>query len=328
MSTIKVNNVYLNSWAVVVNKMENEGPLKIYFDKYYDDLYCQQKTFEKAERRLVQDAIDICLDKVFKSYSDVEYGCGGDLLNQIISSNYIAKDFTFPYLGTYAACATSMLSVGVMSLLIEGNFINNALCFTSSHNATAERQYRYPTEYGIQKKETTNYTVTSGCCGFYSNQKSPIRVKHITFGKVIDMQKNDPNDMGSAMAPAAFDTLTTHLNDLKIAPDFYDYIITGDLATVGSKIFLDLCQDAKIEINNHLDCGLLIYDRNKQEVFSGGSGCGCCPSVFYSYFTQKLLNKEIKKILVIATGALLSPIAVMQKENIPCVAHAVSFEVE
>ena len=220
-----------------------------------------------------------------------------------------------------------MLTLGLASSYVEAGFAKKALAFTSSHNATAERQFRYPTEYGIQKPETTTYTATGAGAIIVSNIISDIKVTSFTIGEVIDYEFSDANNMGVAMAPAAYNTLKQHFKDLDRNPNYYDLIITGDLSTYGKRVILELFKKDNIELSNYDDCGLILYDRTAQEVFAGGSGCACCALTTYSYILDKMHKKELKKVLVVATGALLSPTLIQQKESIPCIAHAVSLEV-
>ena len=236
------------------------------------------------------------------------------------------RNFPFPFFGIYGACSTSVQGLLMAALLIQSNNFTNIVAATSSHNSTAERQFRYPTEYGGPKPDTAHYTVTGAGSAVVSSEKSSIRIKAGTIGRVIDAQHKDANDMGSAMAPAASDTIIRHLKALNIEPDYYDMIITGDLAKIGSSVLLDIMQEENYDISKlHADCGKLIYS-DKQKVFSGGSGCACCAVVTYGYIKQLMENKKLKRVLVVATGALLNPVMMLQKESIPSIAHAVSLE--
>ena len=258
---------------------------------------------------------------------DVGLFIGGDLLNQISSSNYIMRDYDVPFIGTYAACAASSINIILASIFIDNNYYNNILVFTSSHYNTAERQYRFPIEYGVQKKETSTYTVTGSGAVVLSKDKSNIRVSTVTIGRVIDFGLNNVNDFGSAMAIAAYDTFKRHLSDLNIDSSHYDLVLTGDLSSIGKKIFERLLKEDNIQLKEYDDCGLIVYDINKQNVFAGGSGCACSMITVFSYIVEKMKNKEYKKVLVIATGALLSNTIMNQKETIPTIAHAYSLEV-
>lgn len=325
MSSFKLNNVYLRCKYTVASKKENEGPLKEYIDYFYKDNYCNESSYEKAEQRLNKTSISGVLNNIL--LKDIGLFIGSDLLNQISSSNYIMRDYDVPFLGTYSACAGSGLNIIIASLFIDSGYYNNVLVFTSSHNNTAERQFRYPIEFGVQKKDTSTYTVTGSGAVILSNEISDIKIKKITIGKVIDYGLSDVNDFGSCMAIAAFDTFKRHFKELNISYDYYDLVITGDLSNVGKKIFEKLLKEENIVIKEYLDAGLLIYDIEKQNVFSGGSGCACSMITVFSYIIEKIKDGTYKKVLVIPTGALLSNTIINQKETIPSIAHAYSLEV-
>lgn len=326
MKTITFDKVYVKSRATAVGPMEKQGPLHTLFDKTYDDLYCNESTFEKAERMLVYDACDAAMRKGNVKISDLSILIGGDLINQLTSSHYFARDLDVSFIGMYGACSNSSLVIGQGSLWVEHGF-DNVMCFTSSHNATAERQFRYPNEYGVQKKECTTYTVTGAGAIILSKSPTNIKVKAFTIGQIIDWDHKDVNDMGTAMAPAAFETLKAHLHNRKLMVTDYDAIVTGDLSKIGFSMLCDLMLQEEIAIDNRLnDCGLLIYDLTHQSVYAGGSGCACSMCVSMTTLLDKVNTGEYKRLLVIATGALLSPVATQQKESIPCIAHAIEYE--
>lgn len=327
MSTLVFDNVYLDNSAIIGAKMEKAGPLAKYFDILYDDLYCNERTFEKAEQHMVKDAFKEAFKKSKFKEKDIDLMIGGDLLNQITTSSYISRDYKIPFIGTFSACSSFTLTLGIASSFVNFGYANNAIAFTSSHNGTAERQFRYPLEYGVQKKETATYTVTGACCSIVTNEKRDIRVKSFTIGKVNDGGLNDPNDMGNAMAISAYDTIKTHLKDLNIDSSYYDLIVTGDLSSFGKKTLIELFKRDNLDYSNYDDCGLLIYDLENQEVFAGGSGCACCGTVTLGLLKDKLEKRELNKILVVATGALMSTTSVGQKETIPSIAHAIGLEV-
>lgn len=327
MNSLIFNNVYVRESSTIAGPVEKEGPLNKYFDNTYDDLYCGCKTFEQAEQKMLKEAIDTVFKKSKLRDKDIDIMFGGDLLNQITSSTYVSRDYKIPLIGTFGACSSSMLTLSLASSYVNAGYASNALAFTSSHNATAERQFRYPTEYGIQKPATTTYTATGAGAIIVSNMISDIKVTSATIGEVTDYEFTDANNMGVAMAPAAYKTMKQHFKDLKREPNYYDLILTGDLSTYGKRIILELFKKDNIELNNYDDCGLIIYDRVNQDVFAGGSGCACCALTSYSYILDKLRKRELKKVLIVATGALLSPTLIQQKESIPCIAHAVSLEV-
>lgn len=326
-NTLIFNNVYVVGSATIAGPVEKEGPLKDYYDNTYNDLYCECKTFEQAEQKMLREAIDTVFKKTKLFDKDIDIMFGGDLLNQITSCTYVSRDYKIPLIGTFGACSSSMLTLALASSYVEAGYAKKAMAFTSSHNATAERQYRYPTEYGIQKPDTTTYTATGAGAIIVSNIISDIKVTSATIGEVTDFEFTDANNMGVAMAPAAYKTMKQHFKDLNRDPSYYDLILTGDLSTYGKRIILEMFKKDNIQLGNYDDCGLIIYDRLKQDVFAGGSGCACCALTTYGYILEKMKKKELKKVLVIATGALLSPTLIQQKESIPCIAHAVSLEV-
>jgi len=326
-ATLTFQNVYIESTGTFVGPIEKEGPLGDYFENYSDDLYYGEKTFEKAEREMSKIAIDSCLQKVNRTYDDLDLVVAGDLLNQLTASNFVAKDLNTPFIGVYGACSTACLSMLNAATYVEHTSFKRVLAYTSSHNATAERQYRYPLEYGIQKKDMTTYTATG--CGsiLLSNQVSNVRIAHATIGKVIDLNQKDANDMGRAMVPCAYDTLHQHLNDLQRTVNDYDLIVTGDLSTYGKEILKELFKADGINLDNYDDCGCMLFDIANQEVFQGGSGCACSALVSYGYLYPLLQQKKLHRVLILATGALLSPTSTQQKESIPCISHAISMEV-
>jgi stage V sporulation protein AD len=325
--TWEFSTVFLQSVGTAVGPKEAEGPFGDSFDVTYSNLHCDQDNWELAERKLLEDAVESCLSKKELTQKDVDIFVAGDLLNQIVSATYTARTNQIPFLGVFGACSTSMESLAIASSLVEGGFANKAIAGVSSHNATAERQFRYPTEYGGQKPGTATSTVTGAGAALISQEPSDIRISAATIGRVVDWGIKDPFDMGSAMAPAAADTLATHFKDLNIEPSEYDLIVTGDLSAVGSPIVRDLLSEKGFDItNNHNDCGLMIYRPDQKEVFAGGSGCACSAIVTYGHLIDLLKKGNYNKILVTATGCLHSPVMVQQKESMPAIAHAVVFE--
>ncbi|EMI12137.1 stage v sporulation protein ad [Bacillus stratosphericus LAMA 585] len=289
-------------------------------------MHCYQKNWEMAERQLMDDAISMALSKANLQKSDIDLLLAGDLLNQNVTANYVARELKIPFLCLFGACSTSMESVAIASALVDGGFANRALAATSSHNATAERQFRNPTEYGGQKPDTATSTVTGSGAVVISQEPSQIQITSATVGRVMDLGITDPFDMGSAMAPAAADTIKQHLEDLGRTVDDYDLILTGDLSGIGSPILKDLLKEDGIQLGRkHDDCGLIIYTPD-QNVFAGGSGCACSAVVTFSHIFQEMKAGNLQRVLVVATGALLSPMMVQQKETIPTIAHGVVFE--
>lgn len=325
-SSIMFDNVYINASSTVVGPKEYKGPLKYYFDKHYNELDCFEESWEKAEMRMQQDAIENAFNKASLKEDDVDIIFSGDLNNQIAVSSYVMRNYDICHVGLYGACSTSVLSLINGAVYVDGGINNYIGCLTSSHNATSERQFRYPTEYGGQKPSSITSTATGAGMAIISNKKSTIKIKSATIGKVKDINLKDPLDLGRTMAPAAVSTLKEHLEDLQISPDYYDLILTGDLSKYGSKVFKESLLELGIDLKNYNDCGLMVYDIEHQDVFAGGSGCACCALVMYGYVIKKMQEEELSRVLLIATGALMNPIMTAQKESIPSIAHAISLE--
>ncbi|MFZ5643900.1 MAG: stage V sporulation protein AD [Bacillota bacterium] len=307
---------------------EAKGPLAEDFDLLHGDLWIGQDSYEKAQRKLMEDAAEIAIRKAGIEKKDVQFFLCGDLLNQIISSSFAARAVAVPFFGLYGACSTSMESLALAALIVDSGSGDNVLCGTASHNAAVEKQFRYPTEYGSQKPPTAQWTVTGAGAALLSSKGDGPRVTSATIGRVVDMGMSDPFDMGGAMAPAAMDTITAHLRDLSITPREYDLIATGDLGKVGIRITADLMKKHNLELPEDIftDCGILIYGEDQPEVLAGGSGCGCSATVAYGHILNRMKRGELRKVLIVATGALLSPLSYQQKETIPCIAYAVSIE--
>ncbi|WP_066638929.1 stage V sporulation protein AD [Desulfolucanica intricata] len=313
--------------ATVGGPFEAEGPLAEDFDILHGDLWVGQPTYEKAEKKMLEEACEMAIHKAELQKGDIQFFLSGDLMNQIITSSFTARTLGVPYLGLFGACSSSMESLALGSLLIDSKSAHYVACGASSHNATVEKQFRYPTEYGSQKPPTAQWTVTGAGVAVLSSQGKGPKVIAATIGRVVDMGISDPFNMGAAMAPAAVDTIQAHLRDLRISPSDYDLIVTGDLGRVGHTIAVDLLKKHEIDIPEEIftDCGLLIY-REDQPVMAGGSGCGCSATVTYGHILNRMKNGELKKVLIVATGALLSPLSFQQNESIPCIAHAVAIE--
>ncbi|MBN6187645.1 stage V sporulation protein AD [Aneurinibacillus sp. BA2021] len=316
------------SSAAVGGPFEAQGNLADDFDVLYGDIWLQQDSFEKAEKKMLEAAYDTAIKKAGIQKGDINFLLAGDLMNQIISSSFSARTVGVPYLGIFGACSTSMEGLALAAQLVDSGAAKYALAGTCSHNATAEKQFRYPTEYGSQKPPTAQWTVTGAGAAIVSASGTGPRIASATIGRVVDMGITDPFNMGAAMAPAAVDTIEAHFRDLQINADHYDLIATGDLGKVGHAIARDLLAKHGMEVpeSKLTDCGLLIYNDQTQEVLAGASGCACCATVTYGHLLNRLRAGEWKRILVIATGALLSPLSFQQNESIPCVAHAVAIE--
>ena len=326
--TFKYNNVYINETGTVTGPYESNGPLSKYFDKSYKEFYMGLPTWEQAESKLINDAVDIVLNKVDRTKFDIDVFISGDLLNQTAASNLAATSLGIPYLGIYNACATSVEGLIIASNMIEAKQIKNAITCASSHNNGAEKQFRYPTEYGGPKPKRTTFTVTGAASAYLSYDKKGIRIESATIGSVVDANIKDAFNMGAVMAPAAAQTIYRHLRDTKREPDYYDLIITGDLGRYGKNILRECVQtEYGITLKNYDDTACMIYDLEGQPVYAGGSGPACAPLVTYSYIFDLMKKKELNRVLLVATGALHSQTTVNQKLTIPSIAHAISLEV-
>ena len=312
----------IHTSVAVVGKKESEGPLKDYFDIVNTDTTFGEKTWEQAESALQKKAAETLFLKSGFDPSGFDYIFAGDLLNQCIASSFGIKDFHIPFVGIYGACSTMAESMAVASVFLDSGAAHRCVALTSSHFCTAERQFRLPMAYGGQRPPTSQWTVTGSGAVALTVEDTPPFIKAVTFGKIEDLGVTDANNMGAAMAPSAASTIENFLKDTKTSPENYDLILTGDLGKVGTSLLYELLERDNIDIKkNHQDCGLLMFDIEKQDVHSGASGCGCAGSVFSSLIVQKLKNKELNNILFIATGALLSSTSTQQGESIPCVAH-------
>ncbi|MBQ4629689.1 MAG: stage V sporulation protein AD [Clostridia bacterium] len=325
--TLRPDNVYLKSTFSSVGKKESEGPLNQYFDAKYKDDLLGQECWEKAESTLLKTTVSGALTSAKLTCDELDMLFAGDLLNQCTASSFALKAFDIPFLGLYGACSTFAEGLCLASMTISGGFAKNCGVVTSSHFCSSQKQYRFPLEYGEVRTPTSQWTVTGSGCAILSCDKSEIKITAVTPGRIVDLGVSDANNMGAAMAPAAADTIYSHLCETNKSPDDYDHIITGDLALVGSDLLCELLRQKGIDISKkHLDCGSLIFDAENQKVNAGGSGCGCVASVFSGYISQKLKSGEMKNILLVATGALMSPSSVLLGESISGVAHAVEFE--
>ena len=296
-----------------------------YIEVKSDDDTFGEKTFEKAEKKMLFTAIKNSIVNSKRDSSEIDAIIAGDLLDQIISATFSARSFDTGYLGVYNACATFTEALTLGATLIDGGYLRSVVCGTSSHFSSAERQYRYPLELGCTRPPQAQWTVTgAGACVI--GRGEGVKITSATVGRVVDFGVTDVNNMGAAMAPAAADTLFTHFTETGLTPNDYDLIISGDLGVLGSKILKDLIWQKGFDISkNHVDCGEFIYKKDEKE-YQGGSGAGCSSLVFCSYFYKQLKEKKLNKILLMATGALLSSLSSQQGESIPGIAHAVSIE--
>lgn len=321
MTTFTFNNVYVKNQAVVVGKKEKEGPLGDYFENVCNDPYFNEKSFEQAEIQMNRISVEKCLNKI---KPDLVYA--GDLIDQLCS-NYLASELHASFIGLYGACSNSALILGECAIAVEHLKLKNVLGFTSSHTEASERQFRYPNEYGIQKRECSTSTVTGSGAVLLSNEKSDLKVTSFTIGKVVDWNFKDVNDMGKAMVPAAYQTILDHFEDTHTTFDDYDLIVTGDLGKIGYAMLAEMLEEKRFPLDSKLnDCGIMIYDLNHQDVYCGGSGCGCSMIVLLSKLFADLKEKRMKRILLVATGCLLNLFLTQQKMSIPVVAHAICIE--
>ena len=321
--------VYVRSFAAAVGKKEGEGPLKDCFDYISEDSYFGEQSWERAESHLLRQCFMLACDKAKLPPSELDYILSGDLLNQCISSAFAMRDTAVSYFGTYGACSTMAETLSLGAMLIDGGFAGNVCAVTGSHFCTAERQYRFPLEYGGVRTPTSQWTVTGAGAVVLSRGRGAIELTHITTGAITDAGITDVNNMGAAMAPAAFDTLVSHFRDLGRSFADYDAVFTGDLGAVGHDLLQTMLHDAGYDTGVKLmDCGMLIYDRKTQNVNSGGSGCGCSASVLAAHILPAMEKGIWKRVLFAATGALLSTTSAQQGESIPGICHAVVLERE
>lgn len=327
MRTIKMkNNVYLLSGYSIVGPLEGKGPLHNYFDYVLKDDTLKEKTFEKSERKLLQNLISGAIDKAGLTSNDIDLFFGGDLLNQIVSSSYTARELEIPFIGLYSACATMAEAIALSAVFVDNKLAKNVVAGTCTHFSSAERQYRFPLELGNQRPPTAQWTITGGGASIISNNPSKVKITSVTFGKVVDYGIADVNNMGAAMAPAACDTIKAHLENMNRQVEDYDFIATGDLGKLGSEILIDLMENQGIILKqNYSDCGCMMYDKTER-VFMGGSGAGCSASILNSYIIKKMKSGEFKRVLLVSTGALMSTTSSQQGDTIPGIAHAVEFE--
>ena len=317
------------AYAAVVGKAENEGPYGGEFDEVVEDNKAGSDTWEQAESLFQQRAVGHVLRKSGLEPDRIDLMIAGDLLNQCVGSSYGLKDYFIPYLGIYGACSTFAEGLLLSAALVNAGYIDTAIASTSSHFSTAERQFRFPLNYGGVRTPTAQWTATAAGAALVGFSGKPPFIRAATVGKIEDMGITDRNNMGAAMAGAAYDTLTRHMKHRGTHPQDYDVIITGDLGQVGSDLLYDLFQRDGVSLReHHKDCGLMIYDRAAQDVHAGGSGCGCSASMMCGHFFKRIQAGELKRVLYCATGALMSPTVVQQGGSIPGIAHCVEISSE
>lgn len=318
-------------YCAVVGQKEKEGPLGEYFTKYSEDEYFEQETFEKAETQMQKEAMDCVIKKSGFTEKDIDFIFAGDLLNQCVSSNYCVRDHSMQFFGIYGACSTMVEAIILSSMAIDGGFAERTLAITSSHFCSAERQFRFPLEYGSQRPPSAQWTVTGAGCVLLGNSTAIEELPYVDKicpGRVVDMGVTDINNMGSAMAGAAADTFKRYFEDTKTKPEDYDLILSGDLGKIGHKLVIKLLGGEGFDMTkNYDDCGKLIFDAEKQDTHAGGSGCGCAASVLTGYLLPEMQKKTFKNVLFMATGALMSPIVNQQSESIPGIAHLINIKI-
>ena len=310
--------VNIVSSASIVGPKEKDGPLSKFFDQCLDDEFWGEKSWEKAESKFIKETVNMAIAKSKIAQSDIDFCFAGDLLNQCISSSFGLRELNIPFFGVFGACSTFVESITLGSMTIDGDFATNVVCASSSHFCSAEKQFRFPLELGNQRPQSSQWTVTgSGSVVLSKNGTGP-KITMLTPGKIVDMGIKDANNMGAAMAGAAADTLISHFKDTGRKPSDYDAIFSGDLGYIGKDILIDLALSKGYNIrSNYNDCGVLIFDKEKQDTHSGGSGCGCIASVFSGYIYQMFQEKKYKKVLLMATGALMNSTSSQQGESIP-----------
>ena len=310
----------------IVGPKEADGPLAKYFDKTLEDEFWGEKSWEKAESKIIKENVNMLISKSGISVDQIDCCFSGYLLNQCISSSFGLRESNISFFGVFGACSTFVESMSLGAICCEG-FAQNVLCATSSHFCSAEKQFRFPLELGNQRPQTSQWTVTGSGAVILSKNGPSRYITHITPGKIVDMGIKDANNMGAAMAPAFVNTLITHFLDTGRTPEYYDGIFSGDLGYVGKEIAIDIAKSQGYDIKpNYDDCGVLIFDKDKQDTHAGGSGCACCGTVFSGYLYKLMKERKLNKILLIATGALMNSTSSQQGESIPGIAHAISIE--
>ena len=320
--------VNIATTASIVGPKEKEGPLHQFFDQCLEDEFWGEKSWESAESKIVKETVNMAISKSGIPAKNIDFCFAGDLLNQCIASSFGLRETNIPFIGLFGACSTFVESMIVASSFIDGDFANNCICTASSHFCSAEKQFRFPLELGNQRPQSSQWTVTGSGSAILTKDGTGPFITSFTPGKIVDMGIKDANNMGAAMAGAAEDTLIRHFKDTGRNPSYYDAIFTGDLGHIGKDILIDLASSKGYNIRaNYNDCGVLIFDKANQDTHSGGSGCGCIATVFSGYIYKMLQNKQYKKVLLIATGALMNSTSSQQGESIPGIAHAVSIEI-
>lgn len=314
----------ISGFAAVAGEKEGQGPLGDMFDYLYKGDTDGEKSFEKAESKMQLDAAKRAMKKAGITPQDIQIAFAGDLLNQCIGTSYGLRELQIPFAGLYGACSTMAESIALASLMIDAKYATHALAVTSSHFCSSERQFRFPLEYGGQRPPTSQWTATASGAVVVSESSEPPYINAVSIGKIVDAGVTDINNMGAAMAPAAAETISGYFSDTNTSAEDYDLILTGDLAQVGSDLLLKLLDLEGISLQGrHNDCGIMLYDRKKQDVHSGGSGCGCSAAVLCADILKRIKEGRLHKVLFVATGALMSPTSNQQGESIPSIAHLI-----
>ncbi len=311
--------------GTVAGKKESEGPIGSYFDVVAEDNVLGQNTWEKAESEFVRRAMGAAFQNSRIAAEQIDYCLGGDLLNQCTGTSYGIRDYGIPFIGLYGACSTMALGLSMAAYMLDGGYASYCAAITSSHFCSAEKQFRFPLEYGGQRPPSAQWTVTGAACAVLGLEGDGPRIDYVTNGRIVDMGITDANQMGAAMAPAAVDTLLAHFRDTGRSPQDYDMIVSGDLGLVGKSVVIDMLAKEDYDLSqNYNDCGLIIFDRETQDTHSGGSGCACAGLTFCGYLYRLLEKGQLERVLFMATGALQSTLSVQQGESMPGIAHAVS----
>ncbi|MBE7022813.1 MAG: stage V sporulation protein AD [Ruminococcaceae bacterium] len=315
--------------GTAAGKKESEGPIGSYFDVIAEDNVFGEKTWEKAESEFARRAAGEAFKNSGIPSDNIDYLFGGDLLNQCTGTSYGIRDFGIPFIGLYGACSTMALGLSTAAVYIDGGYAGYCAAITSSHFCSAEKQFRFPLEYGGQRPPSSQWTVTGSACAVLGREGEGPTIDCVTNGRIVDMGITDANNMGAAMAPAAADTLIQHFKDTGRDPSYYDLIVSGDLGFIGKAALTDMAGEAGFDISDRYnDCGLIIFDREKQDTHAGGSGCACAGLTFCGYIYRQLREKKLRRVLFMATGALQSALSVQQGESMPGIAHALSISCE
>lgn len=318
---------YLLASSSIVGQKEKEGPLGKLFDEVIEDPMAGEDNWEKGESEFMKRAIELAIQKSKITKDEVRYLFAGDLLGQLIATSFGVKDFQIPIFGIYGACSSAGEGISLASMAVAGGYADYAIAASSSHFGSAEKQFRFPLEYGNQRPLSSTWTVTGSGAFVISKKKSDVRISGITTGKIVDYGIKDSMNMGAAMAPAAAQVIYQHLQDFQRVPDDYDRIVTGDLGTVGQKILIDLLKENDYDISKqHMDCGIEIYSSEDQDTNAGGSGCACSAVTLSAFILPKIQCGEWKRVLFVPTGALLSTVSFNEGQSVPGIAHGVLLE--